>query len=125
MPNSRDLMFSGLHQAQANAALGSLNNSLTAAGSASTDCLRVGIAGFHRITTAAASTGIGLPLGHGLMDQVLVRNDGANTVNVYPPVGGTLNGGAANAAATVAAAKAALLVCISADGLTWVSLAGA
>jgi len=68
---------------------------------------------FNQISTAAANSGVRLPSGVRSSGMVRARNDGANTVKVYPPVGGKINGGTANAAVTLAAGAAAVYV---ADG---------
>ena len=66
------------------------------------------------VTTTAASTGVILPdapTGH----PIFVQNDGANTLNVFPPNGsGTLNGGSAGAAITVATTVGIMAVKVSA-----------
>ena len=43
-------------------------------------------------------------------DMVFVANGGANAVLVYPPTGGTLNGGATDAGVSVGVNKAAIFV---------------
>ena len=55
--------------------------------------------------------------GHGMM---FVRNDGANTLTVYPATGGTINGASSD---SIAAAKANLYFGTSATA--WVSIDGA
>jgi hypothetical protein len=52
--------------------------------------------------------------------MMFVRNDGANTLTVYPPSGGTINGSASN---TIAAGKADLY--FGTSGTAWVTLDGA
>ena len=66
-----------------------------------------------QIATAAANSGVRLPSGVRNSGMVRVRNDGANSVKVYPPVGGKVNGGTTNASVTVAAGATGLFV---ADG---------
>lgn len=61
------------------------------------------------ISTATASTGVLLPVGEP-SKTMTVFNGGANTMSIYPPVGGTINGGSVNAAVTVATLKGADLV---------------
>lgn len=65
---------------------------------------------FNVFGTVAASTGCVLPAGLNKNGEVLVKNNGANTLNVFPPLGGKINGGTANAAVTVAAAAALRLI---------------
>lgn len=74
---------------------------LTAAGTIITDALDL-TAVFNHVTTAAASTGVQLwdaPIGV----EIIVVNSGANALNVWPHDGsGTLNGGAAGSAVSIA-----------------------
>lgn len=56
----------------------------------------------HEFTTVAASTGAILPAGT-LPSEISVFNGGASTLAVYPPVGGSINAGTANASVSLAA----------------------
>lgn len=73
-----------------------------------------------RFGTVAASTGAILPVGAG-GDDYIVTNFGANTLNIFPPVGGTIDNGSANAAVTIAANGTKWFTCVDAAGLNWVS----
>ncbi len=44
-----------------------------------------------------------------------------NAPLVYPPLGGTINGGAVNAGFATAARVMRNFLCVSADGLTWIA----
>ena len=108
----------GTSGGQTQAIVGDVSATVTAAGSSATDATSVS-AVVTRISSAAASTGVKVPTAEaGAM--MVIRNDGANTVTIYPQTGGTINGGAST---TVAAAKSVLLFGTSATA--WVSLAGA
>jgi len=48
---------------------------------------------------------------------ITVFNSGANTVLVYPPLGGTINGAAVNIPFGIATAKSTTFICP--DGITW------
>ena len=97
---------------------GDVSAALTATGSSATDALQLS-AVVSRVSSAAASTGVKLPAPEaGAM--MVVRNDGANTITVYPPTGSTINGSASN---TIAAGKADLY--FGTSGTTWVTLDGA
>lgn len=121
----REAVASGIYQGTARALAGSVATALSGAGTTYADCTRVSAA-INAFGTVAASTGAGLPLGCQAGDSVFIRNGGANALLVYPPVGGTLNGGTATTGTvSVTAAKSVVLVCVSDDGLTWVTLAGA
>lgn len=56
-----------------------------------------------QFTTTAANTGCVVPIGADVGDEFEIINFGASTLAVYPPLGGTLNNGAANAAVNVLA----------------------
>ena len=102
----------------AQAICGQVDNSVTAAGTTTADATQVNNT-WVRVSTAAASTGVKLPtVEAGAM--MVVRNDGANTVTVYPQTGTTINGSASD---TIAAGKANLYFGTSTT--TWVSLDGA
>lgn len=70
-----------------------------------------------QVTVAAAATGVQLAqLGSA---YVQVFNGAANAVLVYPPVGSTINAGAANAGFSIPAGKAASFV--TGDGIFWIA----
>lgn len=77
---------------------GVVGNSLTATGSSATDALQLS-ADINVVTTTASSTGVKLvPAEAGA--QVVVFNNGANSLTVYPQTGSTIDGGASVAIAT-------------------------
>jgi hypothetical protein len=97
---------------------GDVQAAVTAAGSSATDALSVS-AVVVRSATTASGTGVKLPAPEaGAM--MVVRNDGAETLTVYPPTGSTIDGAAS---VTIVAAKASLF--FGTSGTTWVTLAGA
>lgn len=57
------------------------------------------------LTTSAGQVGVLLPTNHPFGSPVIVRNGTATAATVFPPVGGSINGGAANAAFSVAQNK--------------------
>lgn len=65
---------------------------------------------FNHLATVASSTGVILPAGLPRNGEVVVKNAGANTLNIYPPVGNAINGGSANAAVTLAAGSTLRLI---------------
>lgn len=82
----------------------------------------------HNVIATCANAGdsVRLPGSCGKGAEVFVRNNGAASADVFPPTStATINGGSAGAAVAVAAAKGAVFVCVSADGETWFSVAGA
>lgn len=60
------------------------------------------------VGTTALGTGVIAPV-LDANESILVANHGANALLVYPPVGGTVNGGAVNAGISVLALKNAQL----------------
>lgn len=52
-------------------------------------------------------------------DLIIVRNNTATSADVFPQLGGTINGGSANAAVAVGATTGTLFVCIG--GLDWIT----
>lgn len=73
---------------------------------------------FTTVTTGSADS-VDLPLvvNYGQKNPVVIINNGAGTLNVFPGVGDKIDGGAANAKTTVAAGKRKTLVALAA--LTW------
>ena len=71
-------------------------------------------------TCATAADSVKLPIAPQLSD-VVVRNNGGASANVFPPTGGTINGGSVDAAFAVASVKTATFTVVSADGLTIVA----
>lgn len=97
---------------------GDVGNTLTAAGSSSTDALQLS-AVHNRVSTTAASTGVKLPPAE-TGAVVTVSNDGASTLTVYPQSGSTIDGAAS---ASIATTKRRVFIGISTT--TWVSILGA
>lgn len=107
-----DLMGVGIPAQAANLIAPDVRTGLTAAGTEIGDALAL-TARINVITTAAASTGVKLPdVPVGV--TVIVQNNGASTMNIFPhSSSGTINGGSAGAAVTVAAAAGNFLTRIS------------
>lgn len=110
MTTIRNLMGTGSSGAAAQAAVGMPSNNLTATGNSQGTALPVP-SDFNVFTTVAASTGAILPVSN-TADWITVVNHGANSLTVYPPTGGKIANGAANAGFTVAATKTAQFQCI-------------
>lgn len=94
----------------------SSSNSLTATGTTIADAL-VLTSFINLVGTAAASTGVKIP-DVPVGGIVIVQNNGANAINVWPHSAlGTLNGGTAGAAVTCAAAAGN--ICIRRSSTDW------
>lgn len=79
---------------------------------------------FNVVTTAVGQTAVVLPASYPAYTPLIVRVTSATAGLVFPPTGGTINGGSANASLSVAQNKPCVLMCAD-DGLTWVGVIGA
>jgi hypothetical protein len=120
----KKLTGSGFSALQATNISGDVDPAVTATGNSAATAYAIGACN-TLVTTAAASTGVILPVGTtgapnftALFDEYAVANRGANSLTVYPPTGGTIDGGAS---ASVAAGAMKYFTCVSTDGLTWFS----
>lgn len=75
------------------------------------------------VTTTGANTGVRLPADWVAGDSMVIQNNGASTLFVYPQVGGNINAGSTDAKVDVATLKGALLTNI--NGLSWSMIVGA
>lgn len=103
----------------AGAISGDVATGLTATGSTQATALALA-ANYNLFTTVAASTGCVLPaitpvpgLGVVAGDEMMVFNNGANALLVYPPLGSQIGTAAANAGFSVAAGKSAVFVMLT------------
>jgi hypothetical protein len=95
-----------LPRTSAMAITGDVATGLTAAGSTQATALAL-TAVNSVVSTAAAGTGVILEANLEVGDTTRVTNLGANALLVYPPVGGAIQAGAANAGFSVATGKSA------------------
>jgi hypothetical protein len=109
----------GTAPAQTQNIVGTMANTLAAAGSTQGTATALGNDDYNIFTTVAASTGAILPSNLSASDEMWVANYGANSLSVYPPTGGKINNGSANAAVAVAAGKNASFICI--DGTNFLA----
>lgn len=85
------------------------------------------ITGAVATVTVVAADNDGVVLRSDLPAQsriVIANLDSAQDIKVYPPVGGTINGGAVNAALVVGQQQVVECIQIG-SGLTWIALLGA
>lgn len=120
MTRASTLITSGVYATTARAITGSVRTGVTAAGNSQATATAI-TNSTTVFSTVAASTGAVLPTGCVAGDLLTVVNLGANSLSVYPPVGGTVQTGAANAAFAVGAGKTAQFRCVADAGLTWVA----
>lgn len=115
MPPEQASVLANLTVSSAPATTGS--GSLTATGTTIADALAL-TAFVNLVGTTAASTGVKLPDAP-IGSLIVVQNNGANALNLFPPTAtGTLNGGSAGAAVTIAAAAGNL--CIRRSSTDWI-----
>jgi hypothetical protein len=72
--------------------------------------------------TSTSTYGPTLPSGNA-GDTYIIGNNSANTINVWPPVGGVIQAGAVDAADTILTARSAIYVCVG--GLNYIHTQGA
>lgn len=121
MAQAKELVAAGLHTSAAAAIGGSLASGIVAT-AGGTQAAGVALtAGINVLgTVAIGGDSAVLPASPGVGDEIWVRNNGAASANVFPRVGGTINGAAANAALAVANGKTALFKAIST--LDWIAV---
>lgn len=83
------------------------------------------LSGRFNVIETCATTGdsVILPANMGQGARVTAVNNVATvTVDVYPPTGGTINGGTATTGQRgIATQTGATFICVSTDGLTWIA----
>ena len=100
---------------------GDVATSLTA--STTTQATATAITADVSVFTTVASTGaVILPSG-GAADILIMKGQATNALIVFPPVGGTINNGSANASYSQAVSKCARYV--TADGVAWFAMTSA
>jgi hypothetical protein len=85
-----------------------LQTGLTATGSSQATAFPLTNNTLHEFTTVAASTGAILPVGV-TPSEVTIYNSGASTLTLYPPMGGSIDAGSANASVSLAAGSGVTL----------------
>ena len=118
MTTLNNLIGSGNSPLSSQATVGFLTAAATATGSTQGTALLMPT-DFVVFTTVAANTGTILPSNANAGDIYYVVNHGANSLSVYPAVGGKISTGATNAAFAVAVGKLAEFVCIGGTGPSW------
>ena len=110
MALAKELVASGLFGNTAAAVNGSVATGIVA-GATQTQAGATALPAASNVigTVGKTNDGVILPVA-AAGDTVFVRNGGANTAKIYPPVGGAINGGSANAAVTIAAGASTTFV---------------
>lgn len=96
--------------------------STAAAGTVTGDAtvLPAGTAEVYPTSAADGTKGVRLDASDNVTGRRLfVTNTAAAILKIYPPTGGTINGGAANAAVSSVSGKGVILICIDGTAGTW------
>lgn len=118
-----NLMGSGASAQLASNMVGAVSNTQTATGSSSQTNSFAVVSDITIFTVAASNSGARLPSTAGPGDLFTIANYDSNTMLIYPPVGGILNGGSLNASVSLTTKKSADCICI--DNLNFIVMAGA
>jgi len=129
MPLLQDLMGTGMpgelasivaNETLSSAPTFSSSGSLTAAGTTVTDALAL-TSFVNLVGTAAASTGVKLPIECPVGQTVYIANNGANSIKVYAQSSQTINTSIAGATGTTVATTQALQ-CVRQSATNWIAL---
>lgn len=118
MPFPSRIQGAGQSGLAAQAIGGTVSSGLTATGSSATDALQLSNS-WNVVGTTASSTGVKMPTAEAGA-QMLIANDGAQTLTVYPQTGTTIDGASS---VSIATTKRRFFVGVSPTA--WVSLLGA
>ena len=122
MPLSKDVMGGGLSAQTAQALAGTINTSVSAAGSSQSDATELS-ASINSVTTVAASAGVKLPACE-IGDDVWVYNGQVtNPLTVYPDSGATINQLSANTSITLPAYTG--ILCKRVTSTAWLAIRSA
>lgn len=113
----------GMAPALAQNVVGTVATAEAGAGTVSTNATTLSMDDTHIISTAANNSGVILPTGMSAGDSMVIANYSANTLLLYPPAGGKLNNGSANASVSIATLKNVEAICI--DGTSFTVIASA
>lgn len=102
--------------------VGTVSNTQTASGSSSQANSFAIVNDITIFTVAASNSGARLPSTAGPGDSFTIANYDANTMVIFPPVGGIINGGSLNASVNLTTKKSADCVCI--DNLNFIVMLG-
>ena len=77
------------------------------------------------VAPVVPGSGIILPYSQSVSD-ILIYNTGANTLNIYPPIGGSINNNSINSPFTLASNSKAILYSVksTANSVSYVSITG-
>ncbi len=117
----KNLMGVGVGAQSAQLINGTVFDGLTATGSVQADALPLP-GDVNALTTVLSGSGVRLPSVPQPSDEIVVANFGANAVNVYPGVGGSIQGGAVNLPFSLPAGAVSAFIART-GSLNWTALA--
>lgn len=112
MTTADKLVKGGISAETAKVIIGDVDSGVTATGSSSQSDSYAVRAHLTDVSGGGATTGVRLPAANG-GDNFTICNRSASNCLVYPPTGGKLNDGSANAAITLADNESATFHCIN------------
>jgi hypothetical protein len=124
MTIKRNVTGLGVAAQTASAIVGGVNTATAGAGTTRTDASLLPLVSNHWVTTAANNSGVILPPGNGTGDNMQagdymrIYNDSSNTLLLYPPTGGQLNGGTVSTG-TVSIPTKTTVEAVSLNGLAF------
>lgn len=110
--SANEMMAAGVSAETSKAIIGNVDSGVTATGSSSQANSYAIRAAFTQVTGGGATTGVRLPAMNPSEERFICNQSGSNCL-VYPPTGGKLNDGAANAALTLADNESMIAKCIN------------
>lgn len=103
----------GFPPEMAKSIVGPVNVAQTSAGSSQTDATAI-TGDAVLLPTVGSGTGVIISASMSVGSEIRIYNGGANALAVYPPTGGQINDGTANAAISITAARGAIITRLSA-----------
>lgn len=122
MAVQKRIMAGGVSAPAAGQVVGDVATGLIALGNSQATSLALPAA-INAFATVAASTGAVLPIDAQPGDEYEIYNGGANSLTVYPALGGTINNLGANTGLALVTLKSGKYKCTAAN--TWYSLLSA
>lgn len=125
MTFKQHVMGSGTSAAAASAIVGGVNATVVGAGTTKADATLLPLVSVISVLTAANNSGVILPPGNGSGDgmqpgdYMVIYNADANTLLLYPPLGGSLNNGTVSTG-TVSIPTHTSVTAYSVDGLKFI-----
>ncbi len=120
MTIAQHLIGLGMNGSLAATVVGGISSGEAGAGTTQADATLLSMSSIHWVKTGASNSGVILPPGNsttattvlGPGDSIWVFANTGNTLKVYPPGTGTINGGSASASVSLTDKQKGLFVCL-------------